>query len=164
MPSAVLPPLPADLEYCVVARRNDSLGTRRRWMVFGALALVSLGLALVFALAGAWPVLPYAVVEVGVLAVAFACIERHAGDWERLTVVGDRVVVERAVAGRQERREFNRLWVRVEVREQGFSRVPHVTLHSAGVACAFGDALPVRERAAVARELRRMVGARHSGR
>jgi uncharacterized membrane protein len=132
--------------------------------VFGALALVSLGLALVFALAGAWPVLPYAALEVGVLAVAFACVERHASDWERLTVVGDRVVVERAVAGRQERREFNRLWVRVEVSEQGFCRVPRVTLHRAGVACACGDALPVPERGAMARELRRMVGARHSGR
>lgn len=164
MPSVVLPPLPADLEYCVVARRNDSLGTRRRWLVFGTLAVASLGLAVVFALAGAWPVLPYSVVEVGVLAVAFAYVERHAGDWERLTVIGDRVVVERAVAGRQERREFNRHWVRVEVSERGLNRVPHVTLHSAGVACAFGDALPVPERAAVARDLRRMVGARHSGR
>ena len=129
MPSAVLPPLPADLEYCVVARRNDSLGTRRRWLVFGALALVSLGLALVFALAGAWPVLPYAALEVGVLAVAFACVERHAGDWERLTVVGDRVVVERAVAGRQERREFNRLWVRVEVTRAGIQ--PRAARHAA---------------------------------
>jgi uncharacterized membrane protein len=147
-----------------VARRNDSLGTRRRWLVFGMLAFVSLGLALVFALAGAWLVLPYSVVEVGVLAVAFAYVERHAGDWERLTVAGDRVVVERTIAGRGERREFNRLWVRVEVSEQGLNRVPHVTLHSAGVACEFGDALPVQERAAVVRELRRMVGARHSGR
>jgi uncharacterized membrane protein len=164
VPGAVLPPLPADLEYCVVARRNDSLGTRRRWLVFGALALVSLGLALIFALAGAWPVVPYAALEVSVLAVAFAYVERHARDWERLTVVGDRVVVERAIGGRQERREFNRLWVRVEVNEGGMSRVPHVTLHSSGIACAFGDTLPVRERTAMARELRRLIGARNSGR
>lgn len=164
MPGAVLPPLPANLEYCVVARRNDSLGTRRRWLVFGALALVSLGLALIFALAGAWPVVPYAALEVGVLAVAFAHVERHARDWERLTVIGDRVVVERTIGGRQERREFNRLWVRVEVDDSGMSRVPHVTLHSAGVACAFGETLPAQARAAMATDLRRWFAARHSGR
>jgi uncharacterized membrane protein len=147
-----------------VACRNDSLGTRRRWQVFGALALASLGLAVGFALAGAWLVLPYAMLEVGVLAVAFACFEQHAGDWERLSVLGDRVVVERDVAGRRERREFNRFWLRVEVSERGMSRAPHVTLHSAGVACPFGEALPARERMAVARDLRRLVGARHSGR
>jgi uncharacterized membrane protein len=164
MPRAALPPLPTDSDYCVVACRNDSLGTRRRWQVFGALALASLGLAVGFALAGAWLVLPYAMLEVGVLAVAFACFEQHAGDWERLSVLGDRVVVERDVAGRRERREFNRFWLRVEVSERGMSRAPHVTLHSAGVACPFGEALPARERMAVARDLRRLVGARHSGR
>jgi uncharacterized membrane protein len=164
VPTAALPPLSTDFEYCVVARRNDSLGTRRRWQVFGALALGSLGLAVAFAWAGAWLVLPYAVLEVGVLAAAFAYFERHAGDWERLSVLGDRVVVERAVAGRRERREFNRLWLRVEVSERGMSRMPHVTLHSAGVECAFGEALPARERMAVAKDLRRLVGARHSGR
>jgi uncharacterized membrane protein len=158
--SAVLPPLPADFEYCVVARGNDSLGRRRRWQVFGALAAVSLALALAFAAAGAWLVLPYSVLEVAVLACAFAWCDRHARDWERLTVAGDSVIVERQAGGRQERREFNRHWLRVEVDGHGFGRSPRVVLQGGGASWEFGHALPVRQRLAVARELRTLTGAR----
>jgi len=160
MPSVALPPLPADLEYCVVARRNDSLRRRQRWQVFGALAAVSLVLALGFAAVGAWPVLPYSLLEIGLLACAFGYFERHAGDWERLTVAGDRVVVEQAVGGRQERREFNRYWLRVEVDPPGLRRPPRVTLRGSGSAWEFGNALPVAERLAVVRALRQLTGMR----
>src|SRR4029453_161737 len=97
------PPLPAGLEYCVVARRNDSLGRRPRWQVFGALAAVSLALAAAFAVVGAWPVLPYSVLEMVVLGCAFYYFERRAEDWERLAIAGDRVVVEQAAGGKRER-------------------------------------------------------------
>ncbi|HTQ01409.1 MAG TPA: DUF2244 domain-containing protein [Casimicrobiaceae bacterium] len=159
MSSVVLPPLPADLEYCVVARSNDSLGRRHRWQVFGALAAVSLGLALAFAAAGAWPVLAYSLLEIGVLACAFAWCERHAGDWERLTVAGDHVVVERGVGRKRERREFNRYWLRVDV-EAGERRSPRVVLRGGGASWEFGYALPAGERLAVARELRALTGMR----
>jgi uncharacterized membrane protein len=158
--SVALPPLPVDPEYCVVARRNDALGRRSRWQVFAALAAVSLTLALAFAAAGAWPVLPYSLLEVGVLAVAFLYVERHAGDWERLTVAGDRVVVERAAGSRRERREFNRYWLRVDVDPSGFGRSPRVTLRGGGTSWEFGNALPATERLAVARELRGLTGMR----
>jgi uncharacterized membrane protein len=158
--SVVLPPLPADLEYCVVARSNDSLGRRHRWQVFGALAAVSLGLALAFAAAGAWPVLPYSLLEIGVLACAFGWCERHAADWERLVVAGDRVVVEQAKGRRRERREFNRYWLRVEVEPAGFGRSPRVVLRGGGASWEFGHALPAPERLAVARELRQLTGMR----
>ena len=160
MSSVILPPLPADPEYCVVARGNDSMGRRRRWQVFGALAGVSLALALAFAAAGAWPVLPYSVLELAVLGCAFAWCDRHAGDWERLVVAGDRVVVEQAVGGKRERREFNRYWLRVDVEEGGYGRPPRVVLRGGGVSWEFGNALPAAERIAVARELRRMTGMR----
>ena len=160
MSSVALPPLPADLEYCVVARRNDSLGRRPRWQVFGALAAVSLALAAAFAAVGAWPVLPYSALEIVLLGCAFYCVERRAGDWERLTIAGDRVVVEQVAGGKRERHEFNRYWLRVEVDPGGFGRSPQVILRTGSDAWGFGSALPVAERLAVARELRRLTGAR----
>ena len=104
--------------------------------------------------------LPYSLLEIGVLACAFLWFERHAGDWERLVVAGDRVVVEQATAGKQERREFNRYWLRVEVEAGGFGRSPQVVLRGGGASWEFGHALPAAERLAVARELRRLTGAR----
>jgi len=158
--SIALPPLPVDLEYCVVARGSGSLGRRERWRVFGALAAVSLVLALVFAARGAWPVLVYSLLEIGVLGAAFVHLERHAGDWERLTIAGDRVVIEQAVSGKRDRREFNRHWLRVEVEPPAFGRSPRVTLRGGGTTWEFGNALPVSERMAVARQLRTLTGLR----
>jgi uncharacterized membrane protein len=160
MSSIALPPLPAGLEYCVVARRNDSLRQRERWQVFGALALVSLALALAFAAVGAWPVLPYSVLELALLGCAFRWIERRARDWERLAVAGDRVIVEREAGGARERREFNRYWLRVDVEAAAPGGQPQLRLSGGGMSWVFGSALPVNERIVVARELRRMTGMR----
>src|SRR4030095_8635812 len=160
MSSVALPPLPAGLEYCVVARRNDSLGRRPRWQVFGSLASVRRGLAARFAGVGAWPVLPYSVLEIVVLGCAFYYFERRAEDWERLTIAGDRVVVEQAGGGKRQRHEFNRYWLRVEVDPARFGRSPQVMLRSGNDAWVFGSALPVAERVAVGTGLRRLTGAR----
>jgi len=160
MSEPCLPPLPADPEFCVISRRNDSLDHRRRWSVFALLASVSLIVALSFAVVGAWPVLPYSVLELACLAAAFAIIERRARDWERLTVAGDRVIVETAVGARRQTREFNRRWLQVEVQERGFAHEPRLTLRFAGEAMEFGAALSLGRRVEVAKALRRLTAAR----
>lgn len=160
MPGVVIPPLPTPSEFCVVSRRNDSLGTRWRWRLFGSLCVVSFGLALGFAAFGAWMVLPYSALEMAVLYLAFRWFERHATDWERVSVCGDRVVVERERAGVHTRREFNRYWAQVEVESGGFGRPPRLTLRFAGEGVPFGDELAAEERFAVARELRRALAVR----
>jgi uncharacterized membrane protein len=160
MPVPSLPPLPADPEFCVISRRNDSLDPRRRWTAFALLASVSLIVALSFAVAGAWAVLPFSVVELAGLAAAFAIVERRARNWERLTIAGDRVIVESAVGGRRQTREFNRQWLQVEVRERGIAHQPRLTLNFAGEAMEFGEALPPGRRVEVANALRRLTAAR----
>ncbi len=160
MPGSEPPPLTVEPEFCVVSRRNNSLGTRQRWTLFGILAAVSLGLALAFAAAGAWMVLPYSLLEVALLGLAFHWIEARAGDWERLTVAGDHVIVERELRGVRDRHEWNRPWVRVgRVAGRGFGDGA-LELRSGGEAVSFGEALPERERAAVAAELRKLIAAR----
>jgi uncharacterized membrane protein len=63
MPGAGIPLLSAEPEFCVVSRRNDSLGSRWRWRVYASLCILSLGLALGFAALGAWMVLPCSALE-----------------------------------------------------------------------------------------------------
>jgi uncharacterized membrane protein len=159
MPGAGIP-LPTGLEFCVVSRRNDSLGSRWRWRLFGSLCAVSFGFGLGFAAFGAWMVLPYSALEMAVLYLAFRWFERHAADWERVSVCGERVVVERERAGVHTRREFNRFWARVEVDEGVLGRAPRLALRFAGERVAFGDELSAEERVAVARELRRALAVR----
>lgn len=154
MQDAGMPPLSAEPEFCVVSRRNDSLGPRRRWSLFASLCIVSFGFALAFAAFGAWMVLPYSALEMALLYWAFRWFERHASDWERLSVCGDRVIVERECAGVRSRQEFNRFWVRVELIEATFG-APRLSLRFAGRDLVFGDELPAAERAGVARDLRR---------
>jgi len=108
-------------------------------------------------------VLPYSLLEIGVLACAFAWCDRHARDWERLVIAGDTVIVERSTGRKRERREFDRHRLRVEVvdREGLWSAgAPRVLLRGGDVAWEFGHALPAAERLAVARTLRRLTGLR----
>jgi uncharacterized membrane protein len=160
MPGAGIPPLAIAAEFCVVSRRNDSLGSRWRWRVFAVLCAASSGLALGFAAIGAWMVLPYSALEMAVLYWAFRWIERHAADWERVAVCDDRVIVEQQRAGVRMRQEFNRYWARVEVEAGGFNRPPRLKLRFAGREVPFGEALPTVERAILARRLRRALAAR----
>jgi uncharacterized membrane protein len=160
MPVVDLPPLPAEPEFCVIARWNLSLPARDRWRIFGALAAFSLLLAGAFVAAGAWPVLPYSIVELTVLAFAFRYIERRATSWERLAVAGDRVIVERGGSGAVTRREWNRQWLRVETTPARFGRAGRLNLCFGRERWQFGDALPEETREAVARDLKRLLGAR----
>jgi len=157
MPVAPPPPFVPDAQLCVVARRNDALGPRGRWAAFGLLASVCLALGAGFVVVGAWPVLPWSLVEVTVLAVAFACIARRAGDWERLTVDGDRVIVERRRGGRTERCEWNRHWLRVEAMPGVRGASDGMRITGDGRSVEFGALLPQAERDEVARTLQRLV-------
>ena len=155
MPTALAHPAAAELEYSVVARRNDSLGSRGRWLIFAALCAVSLGLALAFAAFGAWLVLPYSVLEMLVLFLAFRFFERHAGDWERLTVEGDRVIVERKRGGVSSRQEFNRFWTRLEWEPGRFGQTPQLAVCQGKARIPFGADLATEAREAIAKDLRR---------
>ncbi|MES2561276.1 MAG: DUF2244 domain-containing protein, partial [Pseudomonadota bacterium] len=78
-------------EYVYTARRNNSLSSSGRWLVFGCTLLVSLAIAVGFAVAcGAWPIVPFAGLEMLVLYVAFSYMDRHAVDYDRLSPCGAR--------------------------------------------------------------------------
>jgi uncharacterized membrane protein len=108
-------------------------------------------------------VLPYSILELGILAGAFHYIERRATEWERLTVSGDRVIVERCSGSTPERREWNRPWVRAELIESRFGCSGRLLLCCGTEKWPFGDALPDRDRSAIARELKRLIGRHATG-
>lgn len=143
-------------EYVHIGRRNNSLSRSGRLLALCCLVGVPLGIALVFGLAsGAWPVLPFAGLEGVALCLAFACVSRHAGDYELVAIGGDRVNVE-IVEGQAVRRfELNRHWARV-VCEAGSGRV---ALRSHGRKLEIGRHLCAEQRAALADALKRKLPA-----
>jgi uncharacterized membrane protein len=139
-------------EFVYTARRNNSLSSIGRRFVFGFILTVSLGIAVAFSLVfGAWPILPFAGIEMAVLYLAFRYIDRHAGDYERITIRGDSVAVEVREGSRVTRQELNRCWAQV-VCEGGHARL---ALRSHGREVEVGRHLSDDQRAEMALELRR---------
>src|SRR5262245_41314863 len=99
--------------YILTARRNNSLSSSDRAIAFAFIALLSIGIAVVFACLGAWPILPFAGIEVLVLFLAFRWMERHARDYEHLTIDGDVVQIVVAEVGRVQKFRLNRWWAQV---------------------------------------------------
>lgn len=98
-------------------RRNCSVTPGQLGLVYLSLCVVSLGIGTAFWFQGATLVLPFAWAELIVVGIAFLVFSRHVGDGERISLAGPQLVVELENAGKLERTEFRREWVRVEPRQ-----------------------------------------------
>lgn len=139
-------------EYVYTARRNNSLSSSGRLLVFGFILTVSLGIAAAFSLVfGAWPILPFAGIEMGVLYLAFRYVDAHADDYERVTIQGDHVAVEVREGAEIRRFQLNRYWARVVCEGEG----ARLALRSHGHELEVGRHICEEQRLEMARELSR---------
>jgi uncharacterized membrane protein len=139
-------------DFVSVARPNRSLSRAGRALFLASIFAVSMGIAAAFAAFGAWPILPFAGIEMLALGLAFLYLERRSGDYERLAVEGDLIVLERCEAGVTSRHEMNRLWARLVEREGA-----RLALRYGGRELEIGRFLDEAQRAALARGLARHV-------
>ncbi len=95
-------------------RRNCSVTPAQLLVVYLMLCIVSLSIGLFFWFQGAPFVIGFTGLELVVVGGAFLAYARHATDGEWISLQGASLVVERETAGRRERAEFERQWVRVE--------------------------------------------------
>ncbi len=145
-----------DAHYSFIARRNNSLSSSDRILAFGFIALICLGIAVGFACLGAWLVLPFAGAEVLLLSLAFFYMERHAYDYERLTIDGDDLQIERLEVKRVQRFRFNRWWANVFY-ECASGRL---VLRSQGREIEFGRHLTAAGRLEAAADIKRRLHSR----
>ena len=94
--------------------RNCSVTPAQLGWLYASLCVVTLAIGTLFWVQGAVLILPFAWLELAAVGVAFLLYARHAADREHISLSGQRLVVELENAGRLERAEFNREWVRVE--------------------------------------------------
>lgn len=97
-------------------RRNCAVTPAQLGWFYLSLCIVSLGIGTVFWFQGAVLVLLSAAAELLAVGAGFLLYARHATDGERIYLRGERLVVELESAGKLERAEFRREWVRVEPR------------------------------------------------
>ena len=136
-------------EYDYTARRNNSLSSSGRRLVFGFILTVSLGIATAFSLVfGAWPIMTFAGIEMAVLYLAFRYIDRHAADYERITIRDGSVAVEVREGTEIRRFELSRYWAHV------VCEGPRLALRSHGREIEVGRHLCDEQRVDMARELR----------
>jgi uncharacterized membrane protein len=137
------------------SRPNHSLTHSQQRLVLWSLAAVSFGTASGFALLGYWLILPFAGLEVGLLAWALEALRRREGDYETLTIEGDVVVLEWHAGTRGGRREMNRQWARVVCDCSTPGRNCHLSLSSHGRETKVGQYLSDEARLQLAATLRR---------
>ena len=102
-----------------LSKPNRSLGlVARRWAL-GAIAATTLGVGAGATMLGAWPVMPFAGLEVVLVAFAFRVIGKHDADFERLEIGDEEVRWETRDAERHTRFVAHRQWARVVLRQRG---------------------------------------------
>src|SRR5262245_37547556 len=139
--------------FSVLLKRNCSISPAALARVFAFLVAVTLGIGIGFAAAGAWLVLPFAGIEIALLAAAFVANGRHAADYERIERAGERLTVEVSSAGRTERHEMQVCTTRVRIAVEGHAA--RVWLSANGRDFEIGRHLRAQGRVELAAELAR---------
>jgi uncharacterized membrane protein len=107
------------LTFVHCSRPNRSLGPAAQRWVLAVIAATTLGVAAGATAFGAWPVMPFAGLEVALVALAFRVLRLHDADFERLEIGEYEVRVEARDARHVTRFVAHRAWARVVLRERG---------------------------------------------
>jgi uncharacterized membrane protein len=140
--------------FSLTLKRNCSNSPAGLAGVYAALAVAVLGIGSAFAAAGAWLVLPFAGLEVLLLAAAYLAYARHAADYERIVLESGRLTVEVAEAQRVSRYEFEARWAEVYL-EAGKPQGARVMLRGADEELELGRHLDEDTRVEFAAELQK---------
>jgi uncharacterized membrane protein len=135
---------------------HRSLPSRNFHLLMGMLGLVSLAVGVGFVSIGAWPVVGFFGLDVGLVYVAFRLSYRSARQSETIRLTNDLFSVERVnVRGQRRSWRFQPFWVRVILEERS-DMSNQLLVASHGRSLVIGDFVPPdtrRELAATLREV-----------
>jgi len=152
------------VELQLLLRPNCALTRRQMVWVVGAISSVALGVALVLAFQGLWPILPLAGLECMLLAGAFAYVARGQDDFERVVVDADRVMVTHRHRGTESTHEFPRYWARVVLTHSPYrGHLPRVAIRSHGREAEVGRWMTETGRRQLAVRLKAVIPATAAG-
>jgi uncharacterized membrane protein len=122
--------------------------------IFWGIALVTFGIAATFGLLGYWMTLPFAGLEIGVLAWAFESMGRHRRDYESLDIVGEELCIESRLGDRLEKRCANRHWAQLVAQKDVVSGHVRLAVRSHGQETEIGLFLGDEDRLQLGRSLK----------
>lgn len=145
----------APVVYSAIIRPHRSTGPGGMRLVLLLVAGIWLVVGSIFVAVGAWPVIPFLGLEIGLLAGAFALNNRAASAIEAINLTAEALTVRRVDHwGKQTLFSFPPHWLQVNTDTLGPSG-PRLELRSHGKSMFIGSFLLPDERLALARTLRR---------
>jgi uncharacterized membrane protein len=133
-------------EFSAVLTPYRSLSRRGFVMMMAAVSAVCFTAGLVFAMAGAWPIFGFFVLDVLLIYSAFKLNYRAARAYETISISGDQLTVTKVHAsGRSNSWTFNPYWARVKLTAQT-GRASQLLLSSHGRRLVLGSFLSEDER------------------
>jgi uncharacterized membrane protein len=136
-----------------------SLTPRTARIFVGTVAANTFAVAGFFTWQGFWPVLPFAGLEIAVLAWAVNASMRKGQEREIITITTETVTVERCLKQKQQTSVFPRHWAKVKLHTPSTALHPsRLTLESHGRVCEVGRFLTEDERRGLAVRLKQLVG------
>ncbi len=143
----------------IVLQPNRSLSRRHACRFFTALVLTDLALAAASLYSGAWPVLPFLLLQLAGIGALLWCLRRRAHDHEVITLNDRYLRVERRQGMHTTAHEFQRYWVRVALRPVRHGWHPsRLLIRSHGREVEIGAELLEEQRLALAQNLKQTVG------
>lgn len=143
----------------IVLQPNIAVNWKQTLIAYGIAATTCLAVAIVFGLAGFWPVLPFAGMEVVLLGWALYVSAHRANECEVVIIGSDRIEVQKGRLRPESSWTLNIYWTEVALepaRHRWYSG--RLLLRSQGRVVELGRFLHDDERAALARQLRCWVG------
>ncbi|MDN3516199.1 DUF2244 domain-containing protein [Aquisalimonas lutea] len=140
-------------------RPNAGVYWQQTLVIFLMFSAVCLGVAIAFTVAGFWPILPFAGLEVVALGAALYVSARR-GDYREVIRVGpDRVRVEKGRRQPEQTWEFRRAWSAVELQRSPVQWYPaRLVIRSGADQVECGAFLNDEERESLAAELTGCIG------
>ena len=125
---------------------------------YAGIAIVSMGIAIAFAMQGAWLILPFAGLEMLALGIALYVVARRAASWQEIAIESDEIRVVDHSVKKVKKLSFQRAWVRVLLEEAAITGHPsRLLLGSHGQHVEIGHCLNEEEKRHLVVQLRRAV-------
>jgi len=136
-------------------KRNCSFSPKQVGLFYLSIVSFSLLVAGYFLLIGVWMIIIFTSIEILALTIALYVYTRHALDYEKITIVGKQLVVERSWGGKIQTDELNTLWTKLHRNDTGR---PSLTLKSSTKEIPIGFFVVMNEQEQFEKDLEKYLG------